>query len=177
MARRQNYVDNKKFHAELSEYLKTLKMHRGGWIQEHPTIPDYVGQCILKIAQNFATKPNFRYMAYVEEMVSDAVENCIMYLDRFDHRRGTSAFSYYTQICYFAFLRRVSKENKQLYVMYKKMEQSGGIDNVVAGDGLQQGIPDDQVATMNDFIKNWEEKNLTKKVPKAPVAAANTLPV
>ena len=57
-------------------------------------------------------------------MISDGVENCINYIDNFDSKISKNPFSYFTQIIYYAFLRRIEFESKQSYVKYKSFEVS-----------------------------------------------------
>jgi hypothetical protein len=45
-----------------------------------------------------------------------------MYASNFDPSKSNNPFSYFTQIIYYAFLRRIQKEKKQSYVKYKSLE-------------------------------------------------------
>ena len=44
-----------------------------------------------------------------------------------------NAFSYFTQICYFAFIRRITKEKKQQDIKFKFIEKMGIEDFVAMG--------------------------------------------
>ena len=57
-------------------------------------------------------------------MIGDAIENCILYAHNFNPEKSKNPFSYFTQIIYFAFLRRIEKEKKQLYIKYKVAEEN-----------------------------------------------------
>lgn len=57
-------------------------------------------------------------------MISDGVENCLMYAHNFDPEKSKNPFSYFTQMIYYAFLRRIEKEKKQSYIKYKLMEEN-----------------------------------------------------
>ena len=46
----------------------------------------------------------------------------LMYASNFDPEKSKNPFSYFTQIIYYAFLRRIQKEKKQAYIKYKAVE-------------------------------------------------------
>ena len=77
---------------------------------------DYIGECIYKIATRLSTRPNFINYTYRDEMICDAIENCIQYISNFNREKSNNAFAYITQICYYAFLRRIQKEKKQVFI-------------------------------------------------------------
>ena len=111
----KNYVNNKRFSDELIAYKKALSESND---PDSIPIPDYVGECIMEIATRLGRKPNFMNYTYIDDMIMDAVENCIRELEKFDHTRPTrtgkvNAFGYFTQICIYAFLRRIQKEKRQ----------------------------------------------------------------
>jgi DNA-directed RNA polymerase specialized sigma subunit len=162
-----HYVDNKELYRVMVAYRQSVQAAKAdGTIR--PQIPNYVGECILKIAKRLCTKPNFINYSYKEEMISDGIENCISYIDNFDPEKSDNPFAYFTQIIYFAFLRRILKEKKQIYIRHKTMENSMLFDELV-----QQGQFDDsfQVSTMidvdnenmYDFIKSFEDTINAKK--------------
>ena len=122
MARKkQHYVDNEKFLVVMSKYREEHLQAKDN-DTEIPVIPDYAGECFLKIAERLSHRPNFINYAFREEMVSDGIENCVMYASNFNPEKSTNPFAYFTQIIYYAFLRRIEKEKKQLYIKYKTME-------------------------------------------------------
>ena len=125
-----NYVDNAKFYEEISVYHYAHKEAKANGT-ELPRISNYLGHCIKEIATNLAKRPNFSGYSYVDEMISDAIENCLMYLYSFNPEKSTNPFSYYTQACYFAFLRRIDFEKKQSYIKYKAIENSAIMNNLV----------------------------------------------
>ena len=108
-----HYVNNAELVRALEDYKARLALN------PNETVPEYVGFCILEIARRFASRPNFYGYSYREEMIGDAVENCLQYITNFDSKKSTNAFSYITQICYFAFLRRIAREKKQSYIRHK----------------------------------------------------------
>jgi len=126
-----HYVDNKLFFAEMKKWKKVVnELEECG--ETKPPVTDYIGECFLKIAEHLSYRPNFINYPYREEMVGDGIENCLMYASNFDPEKSTNPFSYFTQIIYYAFLRRIQKEKKQDYVKYKCfeiMDENGIIPN------------------------------------------------
>ena len=162
-----HYVDNKKLYACIVEY-RQLVLHAKEHNTLKPQVPNYVGHCILMIATRLSTKPNFVNYSYREEMISDGVENCICYIDNFDPLKSTNPFAYFTQIIYYAFLRRILKEKKQLYIKHKSLENS-----MLFNELMEQSEFDEKEFTpsyvdldngnMFDFIKTFEDNLLSKK--------------
>jgi len=87
-----------------------------------PPITEYIGECFLKIAEHLSYRPNFMNYPFREEMIGDGIENCILYAHNFNPRKSKNPFSYFTQIIYYAFLRRIEKEKKQAFVKYQYMK-------------------------------------------------------
>ncbi len=125
--KKEHYVNNKEFSQAVVDYVNSVTEARDNHETE-PIITNYIGECFLKIAEGLSHKPNFISYTYREEMVMDAVENCVKAIMNYDINKATrtglpNAFSYFTQISYYAFLRRIAKEKKQqdikeLYVEY-----------------------------------------------------------
>ena len=88
-----------------------------------PRITDYIGQCFLKIANGLSYRPNFINYTYKQEMISDGIENCLQYIHNFDPEKSKNPFSYFTQIIYYAFIRRIQKEKKQSHIKNKMIEK------------------------------------------------------
>ena len=107
----------------MSEYREQYLIAKDNDI-EPPPIPDYAGECFLKIAEKLSHRPNFINYAFREEMVSDGIENCVMYANNFNPEKSQNPFAYFTQIIYYAFLRRISQEKKQLEIKNKILEKS-----------------------------------------------------
>jgi hypothetical protein len=124
-----HYVDNKEFSAKIVEYVKTINEARDN-DKELPVVPNYLALCFLRIAENLSHKSNFIRYTYREEMVMDAVENCLKAVENYNINAVTrsgkpNAFEYFTQIIWYAFLRRIAKEKKQQDIKEKYMSQSG----------------------------------------------------
>ena len=174
MARKkQHYVDNEKFLVVMTAYRNAyLDGKELGEIQK-PIIPDYAGECFLKIAERLSHRPNFINYAFREEMVSDGIENCVMYASNFNPEKSSNPFAYFTQITYYAFLRRIEKEKKQLYIKYKTMDEFSSLEdnsdmsqmegNTGAISSGASPLSNDKRASIYDFIATIEEKKRAKK--------------
>ncbi len=122
--RKQHYVDNKKFLEEITKYRQEVDSAKLN-DKEKPRITHYLAECFLKIATHLSYRPNFINYMYKEDMISDGVENCVQYIDNFDPAKSKNPFAYFTQIIYYAFLRRIAKEKRQMDIRDKLIEKSG----------------------------------------------------
>ena len=118
-----HYVNNADFSQAVVDYVSTVNEAKETKI-EIPKVPDYVAQCFLRIAEGLSHKANFIRYTYREEMVMDAVENCLKAISNYDIAAATrtgkpNAFAYFTQITWYAFLRRIAKEKKQQEIKMK----------------------------------------------------------
>ena len=172
--KKQHYVDNSKLLEVMSEYREQYLLAKDNDL-DPPIIPDYAGECFLKIAEKLSHRPNFINYAFREEMVSDGIENCVMYANNFNPEKSQNPFAYFTQIIYYAFLRRIEKEKKQLYIKYKTMnefdslEENSDTSSMESEDFISTGsspLTADKRATIYDFIYAFEEKKRKKKKPK-----------
>ena len=133
-----HYVNNKEFSLSVVDYVKLVnEAQKAG--TKLPIVPDYIATCFLKIAQGLSHKANFIRYTYREEMVMDAVENCLKAITNYNIEAATrtgnpNAFAYFTQICYYAFLRRLAKEKKQQDIKFKYIEKAGIEDFIMGAD-------------------------------------------
>ena len=160
----EHYVNNKEFLAAMVEYKKSVNKAKRTKINK-PLVPDYIGECFLKIANHLSYRPNFINYTFRDDMISDGIENCLQYLDNFNPTKSNNPFAYFTQIIYYAFIRRIQKEKKQTNIKYKMIEQ-GGIDefSVLPGD------------TNNDY-KNQFLEFLRKNKPSTEEPKKNEIKV
>jgi hypothetical protein len=132
-----------------------------------PQIPNYIGECFLKIAEHLSRKPNFISYSFRDEMIADGIENCLMYFRNFDPDKSKNPFAYFTQIIYYAFLRRIMKEKKQLYVKYKATEQFGILDEFEMYEDAEGNMRQFELYdNISEFIHNFEENKKKKKEGK-----------
>jgi DNA-directed RNA polymerase specialized sigma24 family protein len=164
MAKAKNeYVNNKDFLAALVEYRRMVteaEQNNG----PRPRVPNYIGECVMKIATHLARKPNFMNYTFKDEMVADGIENCLQYIDNFDPEKSKNPFAYFTQIIWYAFLRRIQKEKKLLYTKYKMTEQvnlmnmTSDTQEHDSGFDFGDNIKMSEWSTeyMNNFIEEFE---------------------
>lgn len=117
-----HYVNNAEMLESIKQYKADLQKARDSGTEE-PRIPEYLGECVLKIATRLSHKHNFINYSYRDDMILDGIENCIQYMDSFDPNKSSNPFSYFTQVIYFAFLRRIAKEKKQSYIKSKLIQE------------------------------------------------------
>ena len=160
----KHYVKNADFLEALIKYKEACELAKEE-NKEDPPIPNYIGECFFKIAEHLSRKPNFISYSFRDEMISDGIENCLMYFRNFNPEKSKNPFAYFTQIIYYAFLRRITKEKKQLYVKYKATEQMGIIEeHEVLPDGSLK--PFELYDSIAEFIQNLEESKKKKQEKK-----------
>jgi hypothetical protein len=178
MARKKSihYVNNSDFSTAVVEYVERVEKARKE-DTKIPTVPDYIAQCFLRIAEGLSHKANFIRYTYREEMVMDAVENCLKAIGNYNLEAATrtgkpNAFAYFTQITWYAFLRRITKEKKQQEIKMKYLTKSG-IDSFidVGTEGAATDTATHFVDTLRDRIqrvRNTDEeiKEIVKKERK-----------
>ena len=172
---KQQYVNNKDFLAAMITYREDVNKAKEK-NKDRPIVPTYVGECIMKIATHLARKPNFVNYTFKEEMISDGIENCLQYIDNFNPDKSNNPFAYFTQIIYFAFLRRIQKEKKNLFVKIKLSEHKNLFETTVEkhehDTGGNDGRFKDEIKVsewtqeyMNRFIDDFEQ-NKRRKIKK-----------
>ena len=141
MARRKknNFIDNKEFYAAMKVYREKIDVAKEKGLSRgeegYPQITRYIGKCFLDIAEHLSMRPNFSNYIYRQDMVMDAVENCVVYCHRFDPLKSQNPFAYFTQVCWYAFIRRIGKEKRQIEICDKIISKSG-FEEFFVGDGM-----------------------------------------
>lgn len=150
---KQNYVNNKDFLAALVSYQQLVR-ESNEQAAPRPRVPNYIGECIMKISTHLARKPNFINYTFKDEMIADGIENCLQYIDNFDPEKSSNPFAYFTQIIWYAFIRRIQKEKKVLYTKYKLIEHVNLMN--LSSDTQEH----DSTVDFNDNIKmsEWSEE-------------------
>ena len=164
---KKNYVNNRDLFDSLVAYKKACKEAEDS-DEEKPRVPNYIGDCIWQIATRLASKPNFSGYTYKEDMIMDGVENCLLYMHNFNPEKTENPFAYFTQIIWYAFLRRIAKEKKQMYIRYKSSQSMISAGGTYEGDDVSLYLTSD-VDYINNFIQDFEDKidrDKTKKVAK-----------
>ena len=173
-----HYVNNAQFSQAVVDDVTELNHARESEVSQLPKVPDYIAMCFLKICEGLSHKSNFVRYTYREEMVMDAVENCLKAIENYNLEAATrtgkpNAFAYFTQISWFAFLRRIEKEKKQQDIKMRYMEQSGVeafLDNEL-GDNHSAAVAQafvDQLRMRIDEVKGKDNewKAIVKKERK-----------
>lgn len=182
-----HYIDNNEFFVAMSEWKKL-------WVEakdsggQNPPVTEYIGSCFLKIAENLVRRPNFMNYHYRDDMIGDGVENCMLYCYNFDPEKSHNPFSYFTQIIYYAFIRRIQKEKKENYIKYKKLrdmdhdgrfaigffnEQEKSYHEQMEDRQAQDDIYADILEIKEDDIKQFKEKENNKKKKKVNKNSTN----
>jgi len=156
----QHYVDNKKFLEAMVIYRDKVNSAKEN-NRKKPDVTNYIGECFLKIANHLSYRPNFINYTYRDDMISDGIENCLQYMNNFDPNKSTNPFAYFTQIIYYAFIRRIQKEKKQSLVK-QKLIANAGVENIM--DQLE-GDDSQYRSQLLDFLQRNQkiEEPVTKK--------------
>lgn len=119
-----HYVNNSDFYEALLAYKKEVADAKEKGINP-PLIPNYIGECFLKIATHLSYKPNFVNYTSKDSMISDGYTDCVKYVLNFNPKVTKNPFAYFTQICYWAFVRRIKQEKRNLELYDRLLEQNG----------------------------------------------------
>ena len=167
-----HYVDNAKFLEAMIEYKREYNEAKTN-DKELPMISEYLGSVFLKIAQRLSFRPNFINYAFKDDMISDGIEYCLHYIHNFDPEKSSNPFAYFTQIIYYAFIRRIQKEKKQLYIKFKSMQNyeiSPEYVNFMDYDEDFKSSGDykntDFRVMVDEFVDNFEKSKKKKAVKK-----------
>ena len=160
------YVNNKEFLEAILEHKKRCVLAAAEG-KPKPQIPDYIGTCLLKIARKLSNRYNFVNYSFKDDMISDALENCLVYFDNFDETKTKNPFSYFTQIIYWAFVRRIKRERTQVYIKHKLAQK-----NIMFNELADQADGQDEISIVadiendyiNDFVESYENAEKEKKL-------------
>lgn len=150
-AKTEHYVNNRDFLDALIEYREKVAEAAAN-DRPKPRITNYIGSCFLKIATHLSYKSNFVNYMYREDMISDGIENCVQYIHNFDPAKSKNPFAYFTQISYFAFLRRIQREKRQLDIKTKIVEKTGYESLMTSDTDLSSGYRNDYNAIKENII-------------------------
>jgi len=172
---KQHYVNNAELYQAMIGYKESVaQAEQEG--KRKPRVPMFVGESIMKIATHLAFRPNFANYTFREEMISDGIENCLQYIDNFDPNKSKNPFAYFTQIIYYAFIRRIQKEKKYLYTKYAAIEKANLLDETSSLHASEKGTgvrynSDIQYGEwsqeqMEQFMADFEESRKKKRNKK-----------
>lgn len=168
-----HYVNNDELYEHMVKYCeeRDRAIAEG---KEKPPVDNFIGECIMKIATHLSFRPNFINYSYRQEMINDAIDNCLTYIDSFDPKKSRSAFSYLTQICWCAFIRRLKIEKKQNLIRGKYMMMSNLTDAMQLDDDEDaiNVINNSTIHTYMEMAQEEEDKIAAEKAQKAAEKAA-----
>ena len=152
-----HYINNKEFLQAMTEFRK-IRIEAEDSGDDRPQVPNYIGECFVKIANHLAYKANFVNYTFRDEMILDGIENCLTYMDNFDPAKSKNPFAYFTQITYYAFIRRIQKEKRQMETKFKYIK-SLDIDQILeqSADGSEHS--NDYLSYMRSMIEQAEADN------------------
>jgi hypothetical protein len=163
--RKTHYVNNK----DLFNAMIVFKENKRNSIvnKEVDRINNYIGECLILIANRLSNRPNFMNYSYKDEMIADGIENCLMYINNFDPNKSNNPFAYFTQIIKFSFIRRIQKEKKQQYVKLKNIENHFTLHELLheSNDMMDRELYENN----QQYIKDYEI-SLTEKKKKIKVS-------
>ena len=168
MAKKTNkahYVDNKKFLQAMIEHRDKCRIaeEKG---KKKPDVSNYIGECFLKIANHLSYRPNFINYTFRDDMISDGIENCLQYMDNFNPEKSNNPFAYFTQIIYYAFIRRIQKEKKQVLVKQKIIANTDTEEFLTQLDGDDGQYKNQMIEFLKANQGNVVEEPKTKKQKK-----------
>lgn len=152
----KNYIDNKTFLSYLVDYREVCAQADAAE-QPKPQVTEKIGLCLFQIANRLATKPNFSGYMFKDEMISDGIENAVDAVLKFNPEKSQNPFAYFTQIIWYAFLRRIQKEKKQMYIRFKSSQAMIAAGETYTGEDLNLNL-NTTADYMNDFIQDFEDK-------------------
>lgn len=159
---KKNYINNKTFYEKMVEYKEACDKAKAE-DKQLPQIPRYIGECLSQICKKLSTKPNFMNYSFREDMVGDGIENCVSAVHNFDPSKSANPFSYFTQIAWNAFIRRIQSEKKQSYIKHKNYQ-----NNYLMSDQQLESPGSNEYS--DDVIRSFEEKiRLTKEGKKSKI--------
>lgn len=180
-AKERHYVSKEDFYAALVKRKELLADYHNkisnGIDAKKPQVTNEIGDYIVKICTNLSKKSNFakkRYDGFRQEMIGDAIEQCIRYVDSFNPEKSNNPFSYFTQTAYYQYIDRIKIEDKETYLRYKSMmnslvlselsEQDVNENTEHIHDNLE--LPD--ISHITDFIEKYErlQEEASKKIKK-----------
>ena len=171
--KKEHYVNNKEFLQAMIDYRKSVNKAKREK-RNKPPVTDYIGSCFLKIANHLSYRPNFINYTFRDDMISDGIENCLQYLANFNPKTSNNPFAYFTQIIYYAFVRRIQKEKKQVTIKNRLITESN-YDDMTLQPGedkefknqftefLKKNMPVEEQQKIADEIAKKKKKRKKKK--------------
>ena len=159
-----HYINNQEFLAALLDHReKVLAAREAG--TAIPPVSNYIGDCFIKIAKHLSYKSNFINYSYKDEMISDAIENCLAVVDNFDPSKSKNPFAYFTQITFFAFVRRIQREKKQMATKFRYIDQLD-VSDIVTQEHDNGEFQNQFLEYLKGQMDNYEYEKVTSTIIK-----------
>ena len=159
----EHYVDNELFYQEMCKYRDEISFWKNtGKKTPKPQVSEYIGDCIMRIATRFSHRSNFVNYPFREDMIADAVLNAIQYIDNFDPQKSKNPFSYFSQIVYYAFIRKIEAEKDELAKKFRLQEDAMINDEMACANPNKYGS-DYSINNRNEYLENFERSRKAKK--------------
>lgn len=151
-----NYINNQDLYNELFKYYERRKKYKEqvGTNLPEPEISNYIGRCILELAERMMTRPNFSGYSqqWKEEMKSDAIRNCVIACKTFDPNKSKNAFGFFSRVAWNGFIHRIKLEKHQTAIKHKNLQRLNIMEGVEVNDEIS-----------NQVIESYEKSYLTNK--------------
>lgn len=158
----RHYLDNDKFYQALYD----RRVHIDSGEQVPQRLEDYIGECILLIAENVGKRWNFAKYSWRDEMVGDAVVACTRAIDKFNPYQYKNPLAYFTQCTVYAFLARLQQEQNQTYTKYKMMIEAATQGELDSADDEESAHVLDNVDVSMEYMIDYIEKHEAKQKRK-----------
>ena len=159
-----HYINNQEFLAALLDHRERVLAAREAGTAT-PPVSNYIGECFIKIARHLSYKSNFINYSYKDEMISDAIENCLAVVDNFDPSKSKNPFAYFTQITFFAFVRRIQREKKQMATKFRYIDQLD-VNEIVTQEHDNGDFQNQFLEYLKGQMDNYEYEKVASTVVK-----------
>jgi hypothetical protein len=129
-----------------------------------PPLTDYIGKCVLLISEGLAKVPKFSGYSFREDMISDGYLACVSYLHNFDPDKFKNPHAYITQVCYYAFVRRILLERREQYIKLKSAQKSISFQDLMEEGAISSELYDNNYEFIADFETKLQEKKKKAKL-------------
>ena len=140
-------------------------MENGHFDKTHGMATNKLAMMWMKLCERYATRGNVRGYTYNDEMKGQAILQLSQIGLQFDESKSQNPFAYFTQIIWYAFLRRIQKEKKQMYIRFKSSQSMIATGGTYVGDEVQLHL-NTNADYMNAFVQDFEDKLTRDKEKK-----------
>lgn len=119
----RNYVNNKEFTLALDKYARACAKARAEE-RDEPKMPNYVGECIMKMAERLSLTPRFRGYPFREDAVGNSIIAAVKYAKNFNGDKYDNGFAYVTQILFSHMIITIKKEKQKYQTSLAMIQQA-----------------------------------------------------